>query len=87
MNALCDHTAGVQQLYEASYVSEYIVMNSRSLVEALVADCLIGRASGRICPLVSEFSVANLDVSLAFCRTSGRLEFAAARKDLAIFVV
>jgi hypothetical protein len=88
MKELCDHTAAaVQQPYEVSYLSECIVMNSHSLIEPLVADCLIGSAGGRSCLLVSGFLVANLDVSRAFCRMSGRLIFVAAWEDSAIFVV
>ena len=56
---LCRHTnTGVQQLYEASYVSECIVMNSHSLVESLVAGCLVGRTGGRTCLLISGFPLA-----------------------------
>jgi len=59
MKALRDHTAAVvEQPYEASYVSECIVMKLHSLIEPLVADCLIGSAGGRSCLLVSEFPLA-----------------------------
>ena len=75
---LCGHTdARVQELYEVSCLLGCIVMNSHNLIESLVTGCLIGGAGGKSCLLVSGFSVAHLDVSLAFCRTSGRLIFVA----------
>jgi len=72
MKALCCHTdAGVQQPYKFPYLFERIVMNSGSLIDSLVAGCLIGRAGIKACLLTSEFPLApfaNLDVSLAVCR-------------------
>ena len=71
MKALCGHTdAGVQQPYEFPYLFERTVMNSRSLIDSLVAGCLIGSAGGRSCLLVSGFPFANLNISLAFCHKS-----------------
>jgi len=43
MKALRDHAdAGVQQPYGVPYLSEYMVMNSHSLIDPLVAGCLVG---------------------------------------------
>ena len=42
MKALRDHAdAGVQQPYEGSYLSECIAMNSYSLIDPLIAGCLV----------------------------------------------